>query len=63
MNIQPTTLGQKIDVDLESVKNRLTALEAKAEADAKSVEAWFKANWPHFVTWGGAAWLVVKHAL
>lgn len=64
--IQPVakqTLGQKADADIEWLHTRITALEAKAQADAKSVAAWLKANWPHFVTYAGLGYAFVKHIL
>jgi len=38
------TIGQDIDADVAALKARVSALES-------GVSAWFKANWPHIVTW------------
>lgn len=55
------TIGQTVDADLASIKAHLAALEAKAAADEKAVSTWIKNQWPHFVTWAGSAWIILKH--
>ena len=45
------------------IESRVSSLEAVAKADVSSAETWIKANWPHFITWAGTAWLIVKHVL
>lgn len=57
------SLGAKLDAELTLLKARLGVVEATAKTDWAKGLAWVKAQWPHFVTWGGAAWLVVKNGL
>lgn len=59
--IAKPSLGQTFDADLAALHTRVSVLEAKAEADAKSAWAWLKAQWPHFVTWLGVGYAVLKH--
>lgn len=47
-SVTATTIGQTVDADVAKLK----ALGVKFETD---VGAWFKANWPHIVTWGALA--------
>jgi hypothetical protein len=49
-------------LDLASAESRLAAIEAKLVANEKTVAAWFRANWAHFVTWAGVlAPFILKH--
>jgi hypothetical protein len=59
----PATLGQEIDVEITSLHNRVTALESKVKTDAEEALAWLKAQWPHFVTWAGVAFVALKGVL
>lgn len=64
--IQPVakqTLGQKADADIEWLHTRITALEAKAQADAKSAWAYVKANLGHVPTYLALGYAFVKHIL
>lgn len=54
------TIGQTVDAELAVVKARIAVLEADAKTDFAKVKAWVAANWPHFVTWVGAAAVAVK---
>jgi hypothetical protein len=75
-NIQPkaaavagtaATTGMTVDQRLTRVETILETGVKTAEADVVSdfdkVKAWFVANWPHFVTWAGGVYLVVKHVV
>jgi hypothetical protein len=48
-----------------TIETRLAAIEAaivaKAKAEESTISTWLKANWAHFVTWGGLAIAFVKH--
>lgn len=37
-----------------AVESRLSALETDATSEVTKVKAWFKAEWPHVVTWLGS---------
>jgi hypothetical protein len=54
------TIGQDIDKEIAVLKARVTVVEAKVAADWAEAKAWVKSNWPHFVTWTGAALVVAK---
>jgi hypothetical protein len=45
-----------VSADLAEIKAKLAAFETKQVG-------WFKANWPHLVTWVGGVALAVKHFL
>lgn len=47
-SVTVSTIGQTVDADVAKLK----ALGVKFET---SVGTWFKANWPHIVTWGAVA--------
>lgn len=59
-SVTAATIGQTIDADVAKLK----ALGVKFET---STSAWFKANWPHIVTWAtlgsGTVVAVAKAAL
>ena len=61
----PVTTGMTVEQRLTQVETKvetfLKAGEADLESDWTKVKAWFVANWPHFVTWGGGVYLVLKH--
>ena len=54
VNVQPQS---------QTIEQRLAALEVKAKADVGSVEAWFKAQWPHAVTYAMVGYGLIKHIL
>lgn len=57
------TLGQGIDAKVTWLEARIAVLEADAKTDWGKLVAWLKVQWPHFITWGGTAWLVIKNGL
>ena len=61
----PVTIGGLVSEWDSNVHARLTALETKAAADAKSAGAWLKANWHNLVghlgTWGALGYVILKH--
>ena len=55
-----STLGTKVDSLIAEWGAWKAAEEAKAKAAEKAVSTWVKANWPHFVTWLGVAYTVMR---
>lgn len=58
VSVTAKTIGQDVDAEVAKLK----ALGVKFETD---VSAWFKANWPHIVTWvtlGGSTIVTVAKA-
>jgi hypothetical protein len=45
---------------VSDIHTRLASLEAAAKADENKVIAFFKAQWPHIVTWATAAATALK---
>lgn len=63
--IAPVSTVTAVPTASLSLEQRIQALELKVktavETDVSKGEAWLKANWPHFITWLGVAWTVVRH--
>lgn len=57
------TVGTEVDAGIAAVEARIAKLEAVGKTDWAKVKAWVSANWPHFVTWAGAAVAAVKVGL
>jgi hypothetical protein len=63
--IAPATTLVAVPTASLTVEQRLENLEGKIKTDVETeetkVKAWFTANWPHFVTWLGGAYILLKH--
>lgn len=57
------TVGTEVDAGIASVEARVAKLEAAGKTDLAKVKAWIAAQWPHFVTWGGALAAAIKVGL
>jgi hypothetical protein len=54
------TVGQSVDAELAAIRQWMATQEANAKVDVGKVEAWFKSNWAHLVTWLGTGLTVAK---
>jgi hypothetical protein len=48
-----TSVGAKLD-------SLIASAEAKAKADETALKTWIGKNWPHFLTWLGVAYPILK---